>query len=54
MSAHRPPVKLEVFLSPSGVFSNINRCSINQRFLPQRVYIHIVYDDDDDNIHLFV
>jgi len=39
MSAYRQPVKLEIFYHRLVYLVNINRCSINQWFLPQRVYI---------------
>jgi len=38
MSAYRQPVKLEIFYHRLVYSVNINRCSINQWFLPQRVY----------------
>jgi len=38
MSAHRQPVKLEVLYHRLVYSANINRRSINQWFLPRRVY----------------
>jgi len=42
MSAHRQLVKLEIFYHRLVYSVNINRCSINQWFLPHRVYKTIV------------